>query len=335
MPEESSFSRALWTVALTAAVVIVVLSFARRPLLESDGATPDFSRPLVLWVTGDEASGQAAALASQAASRWGAAGHGATVGVLPGDSSTAVLDFLQHMRPNELMLVTSATLAGIVRDRADRLLPEEVRERARRASRLLERANSVALLAVDPLGLVVRAGSPIDTASQVLSLLHRTPPRPLFEVAANAWLQDNLAELVHAAGLHGAIPYGVFGSSRQAVRSLDAGEDGVAVAPRSMLRDEVRSGRLRELGWPSEGSLKPRSWIAVLATPGLGSARISALRSQADALEAGADWRRLLAREGLSPARRSPSRLRSFLHDSLHEASQLQAIAARVMREHD
>lgn len=333
MTDESLFSRGLWTLVLTAAVIVVVFSYARHPLLATDGAPVGFAPSLVLWVTGDEANGQASVLAAQAASRFGESGQPTTVGVLHGDSSSAVIDFLSRARQKQLMILSSGTLAGIVRDRSDYLLPEEVREHARTAVRLLSRAKPIAVLAADPLGLAVRAGSPIQTAGQVLSLLHHSPSRPVFDVAADAWLQDNMAELVQAAGLRGAIPYGVFGSSQQAVASLDAGEDGVAVAPRSMFDDQVARGRLRALGWPPSGTSEPRSWIAILSTAGLGADRVSSLRRQAGRLDSSPGWRLLLVKHGLIPAKTAPRALDGFLRVSLGEAARLQALANAVMRE--
>jgi hypothetical protein len=335
MQEESQLARYLWPIVLTIAVVVVVVSFARRPLAGGDSVASSFSPPLTLWVTGAEANGQAAAIAAQAASCWTTNGSSASVGVLPGDSSTAVVGFLDraHVSATELLLITSNTLAEIARDEGDQLLPEEVREHARQAVGLLRGARTVAVLASDPLALAVRADSPIRSTDQLVTLVRRSLPRPLFDVAADAWLRGSLAELVQSVGLEGEVPYGVFDSSQEALASLAAGEDDVVVAPHSAIVRELRDGRLRELPWPPLGGSAPRAWMAIIGTSGLDGARLARLRSQARGLCGPATWSRLLHRDGLSPVKPGSVRLASFLREGIEEAGQLQALASRTMRD--
>src|ERR1700683_1532084 len=84
MHSESPLDRTLWTVTLAVAVVVVVLSFARQPLLGGDGEASGYSAPLTLWLPASQAGGQAEAVAQQAAACWDSSRRTATVGVLPG-----------------------------------------------------------------------------------------------------------------------------------------------------------------------------------------------------------------------------------------------------------
>jgi hypothetical protein len=334
--DDPRLSRYLWTVVLTVAVVVVVVNFASRPLSGGEGEASVFSPPITLWVTGAEADGRAAVVAAQAASCWAPSGRSADVGVLPGESSTAVVDFLEriHNSASDLLLITSNTLAEIAHEQSDELLPEEARETAQQAVRLLRQAHLVAVLASDPLALAVRAHSPIHSISQLLALIRRAPPRPLFDVAADAWLRGSLAALVQSAGLHGEVPYGVFGSSREALASLDSSANEIVVAPHSAIRAELDDGRLRELPWPAFAGAAPRAWVAVIGASGLDGIEVAALRSQARVLCGAATWARLVRRDGLSPVRPGSVRLWSFVREGIDEAGRLQALATRIMRDY-
>jgi hypothetical protein len=325
--------RTLWMMVLTVAVVLVVLSFARQPLLGGDGDASGFGAPLTLWVPSSQAGGQAEAVARQAAACWDSGGRSATVGVLPGSSSTAVADFLSrtHGSSSELLLLTSTTLSDIAHDSID-APSSEAGESAQRAARLLARTPPITVLGVDALTLAVRADSPIHTTTQLLSLMRQDPSRPLLGVAEDTWLQGNLAALAQSADLHGQIPYSAFRSSREAVVSLDAGEVEVVVAPHSALYEDLRSGRLRQLRWPNSDGTPPHAWVAVVAPTGLSTAELATLRSQARRLCAGTSWTRLLHGDGLSPISSSRHRLDSFLRKGIGEASQLQSLAARTVR---
>jgi hypothetical protein len=336
MRNESPLDRTLWTIVLFVAVVVVVSSFARQPLLGGDGEASGYSAPLTLWLPASQAGGQAEAVAQQAAACWDSSQRAATVGVLPGNSSAAVIDFLSrtHGASADLLLVDSTVLSDIAHDSID-TPASEAGESAQRAVRLLARTQPIAVLGVDTLALAVRASSPIHTTAELLSLMRQDPSRPLLGVAEDTWLQGNLAALAQSADLHGEIPYSAYHSSREAVVSLDAGEVEVVVAPHSALRADLRGGRLRELPWPGSAGAPPRAWVAVIAPNGLSSAELSTLRDQARRLCAGATWTRLLRGDGLSPVPPSPPRaLERFVRDGVGEASRLQGLAARIVRDY-
>lgn len=335
MRQESQLDRTLWTIALTVVIVLVVLSFARQPLLGGDGEASGFSAPLTLWLPASQAGGQAEAVAQQAAACWDGSGRPATVGVLPGSSSTSVLDFLNraHGASADLLLLTSTTLSEIAHDNLG-TPSSEAGESAQRAVRLLTRTPPIAVLGVDTLTLAVRANSPIHSTEQLLALMRSDPSRPLLGVADDAWSQGNLATLAQSADLHGQIPYSAFYSAREAVVSLDAGEVEVVVAPHSSLRAGLRTGNLRELPWPGgQGATPPHAWIAVVAPTGLSKTELATLRSQARRLCAGAGWTRTLHGDGLSPTSPSQPQLTGFVRKGIGEADRLQNLAARIVRD--
>lgn len=331
--QESQLDRTLWTIALTVAVVLVVLSFARQPLLGGDNEASGFSAPLTLWLPASQAGGQAEAVAQQAAACWDGSGRPATVGVLPGSSSAAVSDFLSrtHGASADLLLLTSTTLSEIAHDNLG-TPSSEAGESAQRAVRLLARTSPIAVLGVDALALAVRASSPVHDTAQLLALMRRDPSRPLLGVADDTWSQGNLAALAQSADLHGQVTYSAFNSAREAVVSLDAGEVEVVVAPHSALRAGLRSGSLRELPWPGgQGATPPHAWIAVVAPTGLSTTELATLRGQARRLCAGASWTRTLHGDGLSPTSPSQTQLNGFVREGIGEASRLQSLAAHIV----
>jgi hypothetical protein len=332
--DETTLGRSLWATVLVVAVVVVVVSFAQRPLVGDDTQASGFAGPpLTLWVP--ESGSETAAVAAQAASCWQMNNRAATVGVLPGGSAASVADFLSRSRrqSNQLLLITSTTLAEVAHDGGDPLLPEEPRERAQQAAHLLADAAPIAVLASDPLALAVPASSHIRIVAQLLSLVSDSA-QPVFDVAANTWLRGNLAALVQNMGLHGLLPYRVFNSSREAVASLDAGDAQVLVAPHSAIRTDLSRGVLRELPWPGPGHSAPRAWIAILAPAGLPAHDVAALRRQARSLCSGAVWAKLLREDGLAPVAPRSVRLTSLVRGGLGEARRMQALATQVMRDY-
>jgi hypothetical protein len=319
---------------LTIVVLIVVVSYARQALSDSDGEAAGFGPSLTLWVAGAESGGQTVSLATQAASCWQLHGRTTTVGVLPGGSATAVAEFLNGVRgkPDELLLITSTTLADIAHDQRDPLLGDESRERAQRAERMLSAAAPIAILASDPLTLTVAARSPIGSTDELFERIRRFPSRPLLDVAADSWLRGNLAALVKHAGVQGIVPYGVFSSSREAIANVAGDREQAGLTPYSAVRADLRSGRLRELRWP--GARTPRSWIAILAPAGLTRREIAVLRTQARGFCKGGAWAEVLRADGLRPVSAGALGLGDFVPDGIREAGRLQTLAGRIMRDY-
>jgi len=333
--EEPPLIRSLWTIVLIAAIAAVVLSFARQPLFGGDGSAVGLGRPLTLWVTGAESGGEAEAVARQAAGCWQVREHPATVGVLSGEPSAAVAAFLTrlHGAPDDLLVVTSSTLAKIAHDDGAAIAPE-VREQAQHAIRLLEGATPISVLASEAVALAVPADSPIHSSTQLLAAMRESSMPPLLGVAANPWLQGNLAALVQGADMHGPMPYVLYDSSRQAVASIDSGSGGVIVTPFSAIHSELSHGAVRELPWPEFAGPPPHGWVAVVAPPGLSGSEIASLRAQAGRLCTRATWHRLLHGDGLAPVADSHEGFATFMHDGLSEATRLQALAARIVRDY-
>lgn len=334
MANQTTFDRSLWTIVLTVAVAFVVFSFAKGPLTSPDGPAEALTRPLTLWVAGGEAAGETETLAHQAAACWQMGGHQATVGVLPGGSVEAVGDFLHraHGTSSDLLLLTSATLSEIAYE-ALRPPGSPAHARAQDAAQRLLEATPVAVLGRDSLSLAVRSDSTIHTTSQLLALLHGRPTRPLLGVAAEAWLEGSLATLAQSAGVEGAMPFDAYRSSREAVVSLDAGEADAIVAPHSDLAADLRGGWLRQLAWPAapRGS-SSEGWVAILAPSGLSPGVVASLRQEASTLCSNDGWDQRLREDGLTPTRTSPASLRGLIRGGLSEASRLQALAVRVVR---
>lgn len=335
MHEEPLLTRALWTIVLAAAITAVVLNFARQPLFGGDERPSPLATPLTLWVTGAESGGEAEAVAHQAAGCWQLRERPATVGVLSGEPSAAVAAFLTrlHGAPEDLLVVTSSTLAKIAYDDGAEITPE-VREEARHAIRLLEGATPISVLGSEAVALAVPKSSPIHTSAQLLAAMRASSTQPLLGVAANPWLQGNLAVLARGADLHGAMPYVLYGSSREAVASIDSGSAGVIVTPFSAIHNEIRSGALRELPWPEFAGPPPQGWVAVVAPPGLSGGEIASLRAQAGHLCTRAAWRGLLRSDGLSPVADPEGGFARFMHDGLAQATRLEALAERTVREY-
>jgi len=324
----------LWAIVLTIVVLIVVVSYAQQALSSSDDEAVGFGPSLTLWVAGAQSGGQTVSVATQAASCWELHGHSTTVGVLPGGSATAVAEFLDGVRgkPDELLLITSTTLADIAHDQRDPLLGDESRERAERAEQMLSAAAPIAILASDPLTLTVAAHSPIHNTDELFERIRHFSSRPLLDVAADSWLRGNLAALVEQAGVQGVVPYGVFGSSREAIANVAGDGEEVGLTPYSAVRADLQSGRLREIRWP--GGRPPRTWMAILAPAGLAREEIAALRRQARGLCAGGAWAEVLRTDGLHPVLPGAVGLGSFVPDGIREAARLQVLARRIMRDY-
>jgi LysR substrate binding domain len=330
---ESRLDRSLWTIVLTVAVGLVIANFAQGPLFGNDGEASGFTRPLTLWIAGGETGSQTESVARQVAACWELGGRSTSVGVLPGSSTSAVVDFLGHRdrTPDQLLLLTSLTLADIAHE-ARETAGSEARERAQQATRLLADSPLVSLLGSDPLTLAVRADSPLRSTGQLLALMRERSSQPLIGIAEDTWLQGNLAALAVDAGVGGEMPFDAYRSSREAVVSLDAGEIGVVLAPRIALARDIQDGRLRALSWP--GAATPRAWVALLAPRGLDAIQLASLRQQADGLCAGGTWQRMLRGDGLTPQEPRHTVAVSFVHDGLAEATRLQALAAQIVRDY-
>jgi tripartite-type tricarboxylate transporter receptor subunit TctC len=332
---ESSLGRLLWPLVLTGVVVVVVLSFARQPLSGGDGQAAGLARPVTLWLAGGKAGSLAEAVAQQAASCWAGDGQAAQVGHLPGSSSTAVAGFLTnaHDASEELLVITSTTLADIAHDRSVAAPSSEPGEHAQTATQLLAGAAPIAVLGSDPLALAVRANSPIHSDAQLLETMRAAGSRPLFGVAADAWLRDNLGALVGGSGVGRRLPYAVYGSSREAIVSLLGGEVEAVLAPTNALHAVHDGGRLRLLPWPSWSGGAPRAWVAIVGAPGLSAATVARLRARARDLCGGAGWTQLLRGDGLSPARLSAAGLAGFVSAGVGATTRLQRLAAPVVRD--
>jgi hypothetical protein len=337
MRRESELGRVLWTLVLVAVIAVVVASFAQRPLLGGDEEASGFAAPLTLWVASANPGSEAERVVQQAASRWDTSNRIASAEVLPGGSVAGVTSFFEriHHDPGDLLVISSSTIADIAHDRARPRL-SEISLQARHAAGLLSSAPPIAVVSADPLLLAVPRDSPLKDL-QGLSESGEETSTPLFSVADDSWETSNLANLVERYGLTGRIPYDVLPSSRNAVIETDSGQASVVLAPRSEIRDELRTGRMRQLPWPrgmGNPPTPPETWIAILGGTGLSTEQVASLRAQARELYDNRAWREVLRGDGLSPVSLSAAGLHRFVNTNLSEAEELQGTAARVERDY-
>jgi ABC-type amino acid transport substrate-binding protein len=326
--------RALWPALVLIVLACVVLNFVQHPFLgvPSDAAVSAESH-LTLWLAETEASGDAAAVVRETADSLLLYGRPATVGVLPGGSSQAVVQFFSQPQPaDELLAVSSETIADLAQERGSALIGDDP-IRAALAQRLLARAAPVALLSREPLTIAVAPGSPLHSAEDLLRGLHEAPQSHVFAIADGGWPAGNLAALVEQAGVGGVVPYRVFPSSEEASLALTAGSADVLLAPRGAIEAELRAHTLRALGWPAAAGPVPGAWIELLAAPGTPPARVAGVRRQLLDLSRNPTWSAQLRRGGEHPALGlDRAGLSRFLPAQMARAAELERIAERIER---
>lgn len=335
MPPGPRAIRLLWPALLLAVVVYVVLDFVDHPFegaFSIASATPEAH--LTLWLAQTESGAATTAIAHDAADELLLYGQPATAGTLSGGASRAVLDFFSHPRsPEELLAVSSNTIADLAQERVSSLVGEEPLQAAR-AQRLLAHATPVGVLSDDPLAIAVPPSSPIRSLAELTAQMRAYPQELVFATTEDNWSADNLADLVSQTGVEGVVPYRVYPSAEGAALALSSGEADVLIGPSGQIATEARAKRMRMLGWPSALGAPPHFWVELLAAPGAPRARVRALRHQLSSLIAGAPWHELLRAQGhLAPARPlSGAGLLSFLPVRMARAAHLREIALRVER---
>lgn len=326
--------RALWPTLVVVVLAYVAMNFVQHPFLgaPSEAAvTPEAH--LTLWLAQTEASGEAASTVRETADSLLLYGRAATVGVLPGGSSQAVLRFLsQPHSADQLLAVSSETVADLAQERTSTLIGENPIGAAL-AQHLLARMVPVGVLSSDPLTIAVLPDSPIRGVGQLLRELREAPQRNVFAITDGNWVADNLASLVQYAGANGIVPYRVFPSGEEASLELTAGSANVVLAPRGAIQPELMTHALRELPWPAVFGPAPSSWIELLAAPGTTHAQAVRLRRQLLALTHDQVWRARLREYGQTPAGGMRlAQLRSFLSAETAHAAELQQVALRAER---
>jgi tripartite-type tricarboxylate transporter receptor subunit TctC len=334
MRREPQLGRILWFLILIGALAAVIASFAQRPLFGEDGEASGFAQPMTLWIASADFVDEAQRVIEQATSRWDTPTRVASAEVLPGGSVTGVTSFLErvHGDPDDLLVISSSTLADIAHDGA---APQasEIGMAARYAMVLLRHAPVIAVVCTDPLLLAV----PRDSLLRSLHGLARSgaaSSTPLFSITRENWETANLAALVERYGLTGRILYSVASSAHAAVTTAETGQASVVLAARSEIRRQLRAGRMRRLPWPPGLGSAPQSWIAILGPTGLSSAQLQSLRARARELYRGAAWEAVLRAAGFSPASLPPAALSRFVDTNLQRAIALQDTAVRLVREY-
>jgi tripartite-type tricarboxylate transporter receptor subunit TctC len=330
MKRESTLGRGLWVALVILLTGYVVADFARSPFVASRGSAAVRGSEITFWTSAQGAVDETTRVVDDAAAALELHGHTTSVKTVAGGSSAAVGEFLSRPPTDNgvnLLVVSSSTVADLAHDRRDRLVPGAA-EDAALARELLRRATPVGLLESDPLVIGVDPASPIDDPAQLLEALRAAPSERLFGIADDTWSRVQLASLVNRAGVDGHVRFSVFQSGGEAGQAVQSGQANTVLAPRGALREDIRSGRLRGLGWPFS-QRPPRFWVALVAPPGLPRSRAVALRRWVDGLRHDSRWREQLRRSGRQPGGPDRAQLTKLL-DSTASADRLEQLAQQV-----
>jgi len=330
VPEGSIIGRSLWPIVLVLLIGYVAADFIRNPFMPSTGSAAVPAIDATLYVSATEGGSEVETIAQRAAASLQLHGRAATVKNLVGGTSRSIADFLATKEPNDtrLLVVSSATLAQLVRDRREKLVPGAAMQ-AQIALDELAASRPIGLLSDDPLQIGVPQNSAYITTYGLLATMRADPGEILFGVADDAFSRENMAGLVDIAGVPGNTRFTVFPSGRQATSAMELGDTGAVLATRSALAPDVRSHQVRALPWPADHEA-PDTWVAVFAPPDVSTARIEAMRSAVRALDRDPRWRKRLQHEGFTPAELPAAAFPHFLSDRVAEADRLQRISEAV-----
>jgi hypothetical protein len=331
MERESAVGRALWLTLVVLLGGYVLADLVRSPFLAPDGSAAVRPAEMTLWSPAGEADGEAGYVVQGAAAAFELGGHRTATKSIAGGSSHAVADFLSHPPRDggaNLLVVTSATLADLARDRRDRLVPGAAEEAAL-ARKLLRRATPIGLLESDPLAVAVARDSRIESSDRLLASLRSAPWQRIFGIADDTWSRVELAGLVDGAGVDGHVRFSTYHSGAEAGQAVQNGAANTVLAPRGVLRGDVRAGRLRELEWPLTG-VPPRFWVALVAPPGAPRARATTLRRWVKELARDPVWRAQLRRHGRDSNHPAHASLATLLRGDSARADRLELLAQQV-----
>jgi hypothetical protein len=332
MQREPLVARALWPALLLTVLAFVVIDFVQHPFLggSSDAAVVPRAH-LTLWLAQTEGSGEADTVVHDVADSLLLSGRPATVATPAGGAARAIIGFFRSPHAaDDLLAVSSETLADLAQERMSTLVGEEPLAAAR-AQRLLAEAVPLGVLRGAPLTLAVLPDSPIRDVAELLGQLRRSPDAHVFAIADDNWDTDNLATLVQDAGVEGVVPYRVFSSAQDASLALTAGSADVVLEPRTALLPDIRAARLRELPWPAAAGPPPRLWVELLTTPRASVTQVASLRRQLRAMTHGPVWREVLhSDEQAAVDPLASPRLDSFLPMQMARTAQLQAVVTNV-----
>lgn len=325
-----------------------VSDLLHHPFLGDTGDAAIVDAHLTLWVPGTEAGGPSESVARQAAASLQLTGRPATVKVLrQGGAAGAVTRFLgdgpDHARPDDLLVVSSATVADLARGRGDALFGG-VATAAGEAEDALKHARPVAVLAEDALQLAVRPDAKVRSGTALSADLRARPGAHVVAIEGDAWTKAQLGRLVQHAGVPGRVAYRAYPSGAEAALGLAAGEADVVLAPRSELKAEVVAGHLRVLAWPSGAGAAPHAWTALLEASGLKAGQHARIADELRRLANDPQWRRALRATGRTvPAEAArvgaPSSIttrsgasvpKDFLLRKVAEATWLQRVTAHL-----
>jgi tripartite-type tricarboxylate transporter receptor subunit TctC len=335
MQRESTLARGLWIGMLVLLCAYIAVDLLSSPFEGGDSGRAAVRPPEVtLWVPAPEAGGETMVVARQAAAGLELRGHPSVVKRLKGGSSPSIARMLTS-RPggpgDDLLVISSSTLAEIAHDRYETLVPGAA-EQSLVARQLLLRSRPLALLSADPLLLGVPRGSAITNTHGFLAALRRHPSRRLIAIGEDAFSRAQLASLLKRAGISGDVRFDVRESGPVAAEATQEGAAGSVLTPRGTVLGDVRSGRLHRLEWPLGGGRPPRDWVAVVAPPRLGAAAGARAGRWLQALARDPHWRAAQHRQGRQTPRLRRRQLTDFLAVGIVHAERQERLSRRIER---
>lgn len=290
---ENDRGRTLWLAVVILVAAFVLADFVRSPLLPSNGAGAIAAPKVTLWVPGPEAAGPAGQVAAGAAAGLDLAGHPTVVKRLDGGISAALAALLSRpaRRGSDLLVLSSATVAGIGRDRTDHIVPGAAGA-AVEAAALLRRSPAIGLLARERLELATRFGSGIDGDRALVETIRESPSHAVFAIPDDNWSRSELAALVERIGRGGTVPFVAYDDDDLVAHSRAEERTNLVLASRGSIAAEVGAGRLRALAWPAAAGRAPHSWVALVAPAAYRGRRLAELRGWIGQLVTEPRWRR-------------------------------------------
>jgi hypothetical protein len=336
MQRESTLARGLWISVLAVLCAYIAVDLLSSPFEGgSTGKAAVRSPEMTLWVPGPQAGGEAMVVARQAAAGLELLGHDAVVKTLAGGSSPSISNLLtrgSHRGGDDLLVISSSTLADIAQDRYETLVPGAAQQ-SLVTRQLLLRSRALGVLTADPLLLGVARDSAISSTRAFVEALRRHPSRRLIAIGEDAFSRAQLASLLKRAGIAGDVRFDLRESGPVAAQATMEGAASAVLTPRGNVLGDIRSRGLRKLAWPLHGGRAPRDLVAVVASPRLGRADSAKLRGWLDELVHDPHWRAAQRRQGREAPRLRAGQLTHFLPAEIFRAERQERLSRSVERD--
>src|SRR5713101_2396488 len=173
----------------------------------------------------------------------------------------------------------------------------------------------LSLLEVNPYVCAVKGDSPIRSMRELVEQMRKSPGRLNFSTSGVGTIQNfgpqylfTLAGLTkdHAVGIH-------YKGGGEVTTSLLGGQVQFACNNLPTFLAHIKSGALRELGWPDMERIT--GWSALMGPPGMAKEAVDKWIGVLGKLASDSDWLAGNARIGGIPAIRSPAETENFVRD--------------------